>query len=242
MDNNNNKLRVFTAFSGYDSQCLALERLKRDFPSFDYELVGWSEIDKYAIQAHNALFPQWADRNYGDISKINWSKVPDFDLFTYSSPCQDFSNAGLQKGGEEGSGTRSSLLWECRKAIVAKRPKYLLLENVKALVSKKFLLLFGKWVQSLEDYGYYNTWQVLNTKDYGIPQNRERVFLISIRRDVLDPSPMYSFPEPFKLDKRLKDVLEECVDEKYYLSDKLITSLSHDNKGFKAMKPSTPPI
>lgn len=93
------KLRVFTAFSGYDSQCLALDRLKSNYPSFDYELVGWAEIDKYAIQAHNALYPQWADRNYGDISKIDWSQVPDFDLFTYSSPCQDFSNAGLQRGG-----------------------------------------------------------------------------------------------------------------------------------------------
>ena len=216
------KIRVFTAFSGYDSQCLALERLKRDYPNFDYELVGWSEIDKYAIQAHNALFPQWADRNYGDISKIDWSKVPDFDLFTYSSPCQDFSNAGLQRGGEEGSGTRSSLLWECRKAIFIKRPKYLLLENVKALVSKKFLPLFGKWVQALEDYGYYCTHQVLNAKDYGIPQNRERVFLVSIRRDVIGPTPQYSFPKPFPLECRLKDVLEESVDEKYYLSDKII--------------------
>lgn len=93
------KIRVFTAFSGYDSQCLALERLKRDYPNFDYELVGWSEIDKYAIQAHNALFPDWAERNYGDISNIDWQSVPDFDLFTYSSPCQDFSNAGLQRGG-----------------------------------------------------------------------------------------------------------------------------------------------
>jgi DNA (cytosine-5)-methyltransferase 1 len=234
-------VKVFTAFSGYDSQCLALERLKRDFPTFDYELVGWSEIDKYAIQAHNALFPEWSDRNFGDISKIDWSQVPDFDLFTYSSPCQDFSNAGLQRGGEEGSGTRSSLLWECRRAIVAKRPKYLMLENVKALVSKKFLPLFNKWIKSLEDYGYYNTWQVLNAKDYGIPQNRERVFLVSIRRDLLDPSPTYNFPKPFKLEKRLKDVLEEKVDEKYYLSDKLVESLSRDNKGFKAMKPSTPP-
>lgn len=80
-------IRVFTAFSGYDSQCLALDRLKRDFPTFDYELVGWAEIDKYAIQAHNALYPQWADRNYGDISKIDWDDVPDFDLFTYSFPC-----------------------------------------------------------------------------------------------------------------------------------------------------------
>lgn len=215
-------IKVFTAFSGYDSQCLALERLKRDFPTFDYELVGWSEIDKYAIQAHNALFPEWSDRNFGDISKIDWSQVPDFDLFTYSSPCQDFSNAGLQRGGEEGSGTRSSLLWECRRAIVAKRPKYLMLENVKALVSKKFLPLLNKWIKSLEDYGYYNTWQILNAKDYGVPQNRERVFLVSIRRDLLDPSPTYHFPKPFKLEKRLKDVLEENVDEKYYLSEKMV--------------------
>ena len=220
------KLKVFTAFSGYDSQCLALERLKQNFPDFDYECVGWSEIDKYAIQAHNALFPQWADRNYGDISKIDWNEVPDFDLFTYSSPCQDFSNAGLQRGGEEGSGTRSSLLWECRKAILIKRPKYLLLENVKALVSKKFLPLFGKWVSFLENYGYYCTHQVLNAKDYGVPQNRERVFLWSVRRDILDPTPQYSFPKPFPLERRLKDVLEEKVDEKYYLSDKTVASFA----------------
>lgn len=231
------KVRVFTAFSGYDSQCLALDRLKEHFPNFDYELVGWAEIDKYAIQAHDALYPQWADRNYGDISKIDWSVVPDFDLFTYSSPCQDFSNAGLQRGAEEGSGTRSSLLWECRRAIVAKRPKYLLLENVAALVSSKFLPLFNKWQSELASYGYSNFAEVLNAKDFGVPQNRERVFLVSI----LGGSSYY-FPKPFKLEKRLKDVLEENVDEKYYLSDKLVESLSRDNKGFKAMKPSTPPI
>lgn len=211
------KLRVFTAFSGYDSQCLALDRLKRDFPNFDYELVGWAEIDKYAIQAHNALYPQWADRNFGDISKIDWSQVPDFDLFTYSSPCQDFSNAGLQKGGTDGSGTRSSLLWECRRAIIAKRPKYLLLENVAALVSQKFLPLFNKWQAELASYGYGNFAEVLNSKDYGVPQNRERVFLVSI----LDGGGYY-FPKPFKLEKRLKDVLEDNVDEKYYLSDKMV--------------------
>ena len=217
------KINVVTLFSGYDSQCLALERLKQNFPDFDYELIAWSEIDKYAIQAHNALFPQWADRNLGDVSKIDWSEIKeDIDLMTYSSPCQDFSNAGLQRGGEEGSGTRSSLLWEVKRAIVAKRPKYLLLENVKALVSKKFLPLFGKWVSFLENYGYYCTHQVLNAKDYGVPQNRERVFLWSVRRDVLDPTPQYSFPKPFPLERRLKDVLEEKVDEKYYLSDKII--------------------
>lgn len=217
------RVRVFTAFSGYDSQCLALDRIKRDYPDFDYELVGWSEIDKYAIQAHDALYPQWADRNYGDISKIDWSQVPDFDLFTYSSPCQDFSNAGLQKGGTEGSGTRSSLLWECRRAIVAKRPKYLLLENVAALVSQKFLPLFNKWQAELASYGYTNFAQVLNAKDYGVPQNRERVFLVSILN-----GDSYHFPKPFKLEKRLKDVLESNVDEKYYLSDKMIDFFTHN--------------
>lgn len=214
------KIRVFTAFSGYDSQCLALERLKRDFPGFDYELVGWAEIDKYAIQGHNALFPQWADRNYGDISKIDWSEVPDFDLFTYSSPCQDFSNAGLQRGGAEGSGTRSSLLWECRRAIVAKRPKYLLLENVAALVSAKFLPTFNAWQSELASYGYSNFAKVLNAKDYGVPQNRERIFLVSI----LDENVHYHFPKPFPLQLRLKDMLEEKVDEKYYLSDETVQS------------------
>lgn len=226
------KIRVFTAFSGYDSQCLALERLKRDFPGFDYELVGWAEIDKYAIQGHNALFPQWADRNYGDISKIDWSEVPDFDLFTYSSPCQDFSNASLQRGGAEGSGTRSSLLWECRRAIVAKRPKYLLLENVAALVSAKFLPTFNAWQSELATYGYSNFAKVLNAKDYGVPQNRERIFLVSI----LDENVHYHFPKPFPLQLRLKDMLEEKVDEKYYLSDEIIAGFEahrkrHEEKG-----------
>ena len=100
-----NPLRVFTAFSGYDSQCMALDRI-----GTPYTLVGWSEIDKNAIMAHNAVYPQYADRNYGDIQQIDWKQVPDFDLFTFSSPCQDFSAAGLQRGGQEGSGTRSSLL------------------------------------------------------------------------------------------------------------------------------------
>lgn len=211
------KLRVFTAFSGYDSQCLALDRLKERFQQFDYELVGWSEIDNFAIQAHNALFPQYSDRNYGDISKIDWSRVPDFDLFTYSSPCQDFSSAGLQRGGQEGSGTRSSLLWECRRAIIAKRPKFLLLENVAALISQKFLPLFNKWQYELESYGYTNYAQILNAKDYGIPQNRERIFLVSILN-----GDRYFFPKKLKLEKRLKDMLEDKVDEKYYLSDKTI--------------------
>ena len=207
-----NPLRVFTAFSGYDSQCLALNRL-----GIPYELVGWSEIDKAAIVAHNALFPQYADRNYGDISKIDWSQVPDFDLFTYSSPCTDFSNAGAQAGGEEGSGTRSSLLWECRKTILAKKPKYLMFENVKALTSEKFFYLFDKWCKELESYGYANFYQVLNAKNYGVPQSRERIFMISILKTEDEPDPYYEFPRPIKLEKSVEDILEDDVPEKYYM-------------------------
>lgn len=210
--NEDKPLRVFTSFSGYDSQMLALERM-----GIPYECVGWSEIDKYAIQAHDALFPDDKGKNYGDISKINWEEVPDFDLFTYSSPCQDFSNAGLQRGGEEGSGTRSSLLWECKRAISIKKPRYCLMENVKALVSKKFMPTFQLWLDWLSSQGYTNFWQVLNAKDYGIPQNRERVFVVS----TLEPM-WYNFPQPFPLEIRLKDMLEDRVDEKYYIDQKRV--------------------
>lgn len=213
-------MKVFTAFSGYDSQCMALDRL-----GIDYELIAWSEIDKYAIQAHNAVYPQYADRNYGDICKIDWENVPDFDLFTYSFPCQDISNAGLQRGLKEGSGTRSGLLWECRKAIDIKRPKYLLMENVKALTSEKFLPYLQKWLFFLESMGYSNFTKVLNSKDYGVPQNRERVFVVSIFGDE-----RYYFPKAFKLEKRLKDVLENNVDESYYLSNKMTEDLTLQHK------------
>lgn len=231
------KLRVFTAFSGYDSQCLALDRLKANYPDFDYELVGWSEIDKYAIQAHNALYPQWADRNFGDISKIDWSQVPDFDLFTYSSPCQDFSSAGLQKGGEDGSGTRSSLLWECRRAIAAKHPKYLLFENVANIISKKHCAVFNQWLLELEQLAYANFAKVLNATDFEIPQNRKRIFVFSVLAE--GDAPHYEFPKPLPLTRCLGDYLEEKVDEKYYLSDKMIKYINSNggkDGGFKGGK------
>lgn len=174
------KLRVFTSFSGYDSQLMAL----RDIGA-DYECVGWSEIDKWAIKAHDAVFPELAGRNYGDITKIDWNAVSDFDLFTYSFPCTDISIAGKQKGFDEGSDTRSSLLWECRRPIAAKHPKFLLMENVKALASEKYRPLFLKWESWLRSLGYVNYTEVLNAKDYGVPQNRERVFMLSILNGVL---------------------------------------------------------
>lgn len=218
------KLRVITLFSGYDSQCLALERLKQDYPQFDYELVAWCEIDKAAIDAHNLLFPQWKDRNVGDICEVDVDKLSDCELITYSYPCQAISNAGLQKGLEEGSGTTSSLVWECFKIFEAKRPKYLLMENVKALTQKKFMPQFELIQQRLRDLGYTNFYKVLNAKDYGVPQNRERVFMVS----VLDCEKEYVFPEPFTLDRRLKDVLEDEVPEEYYLSeDKVQRIIDH---------------
>lgn len=200
------KLKVCTTFSGYDSQCLALERLKEYDSDFDYELVAWSEIDKGAIDAHNALFPEYADRNLGDITKIDWNDVDDFDLLTYSSPCQSFSAAGLQHGGEEGSGTRSSLLWEVRRCIEAKKPKYLLLENVMALVSDKFIDLFNRWIKTVDDYGYKSYWQILRANEYGIPQTRPRVFLVSIRKDI---DMTYTFPAPVEMKSHLYEYLEK---------------------------------
>ena len=194
-----------------------MERLKRDYPSVEYEVVGISEIDKYAIEAYNALHPNVT--NYGDISKIDWVEVPDFDLFTWSFPCTDISIAGDQKGFEEGSGTASSLAWECLKAIRVKRPKYLLMENVAQLVSTKNLSLFNKLRGAISSLGYDNYTEILNAKDYGVAQNRPRVFMISVRRDL---GLTYHFPRAFTLEKRLRDYLEPVVDEKYYLSDKFI--------------------
>lgn len=213
------RLRVFTAFSGYDSQCLALERVAERHTDFSFDLVGWSEIDKHAIMAHNAIFPQWAGRNYGDISEIDWAQVPDFDLFTYSFPCTNISNAGKQEGFTEGSGTSSALLWECRRAIEAKRPGFLILENVKALTSNKFKPLFQKWIDMLKEYGYVSFWKVVNAKDQGVPQNRERVFLVSF----LQPQP-FKFPDSMPLLTKLRDVLEESVDEKYFLPQDKVDS------------------
>ena len=203
---------------------------KTRVPGFDWVCVGRSEIDRYAIQAANAIYPENADKNYGDISKIDWQSVPDFDLFTYSFPCTDISNAGVQKGLEEGSGTRSSLLWECRKAIESKKPKYLLMENVKALVSQKFLPFYKKWEQYLADLGYDNYGMVMNAKDFGVPQNRERIFLVSILGD----HDGFRFPSPIPLEKRLKDVLEPEVDDKYVLSDQAIEGFLKHNENHEA--------
>lgn len=233
--NHDNPLRVVTLCSGYDSQCLALERLKRDFPPFDYELVAWSEFDpkrktpierQPAVLAHNALFPQWADRNLGDMTKIDWTKVDDFDMLFYSTPCQSISQAGLQHGFIEGSGTRSSIIWNVRDALRIKKPKYACLENVANMVSKKFLPMFNLWQNEVNHLGYENYAKLLNAKHYGVPQNRDRIFLLSMRQDVANH---YYWPEQTPLHHTLTQMLEDVVDTKYYLDPVKVNKFVEDN-------------
>ena len=211
-------LRVFEAFAGYGSQSIALRNL-----GIEHEVVAISEIDKYAIKAYEAI--HGPTLNLGNISKIEVEDIPDHDLFTYSFPCQDLSVAGKQAG--LGKGTRSGLLYECEKVIEAKKPKYLLLENVKNLVGKKFKPEFNKWLEYLEGLGYTNYWQVLNAKNYGIPQNRERVFVVSI----LGKHKPYEFPHEKELTTNVSDFLEKNINDKYYLSDNAIATIKkHEPK------------
>ncbi|MCM1222160.1 MAG: DNA (cytosine-5-)-methyltransferase [Lachnospiraceae bacterium] len=185
-----------------------MERLKREYPNqFDYELVAWCEIEPAAIKAHNALFPQWSDRNLGDITLVNPDNVPNCDVITWSFPCQAISNAGKQAGFKDGSGTTSSLAWECIKIFKAKRPKYLLMENVAAICQRKFANDFALLRKAIEDLGYVNYWELKNAKDFQVPQNRLRCFMVSILRAEDDPNPTYNFPAPMPLEKCVEDYM-----------------------------------
>ena len=207
------KLRVLSLFSGIGAFEMALRNIE-----IDYELVNFCENDKYAIKSYCAIHGVDENLNLGDITKISIENLPkDIDLITHGSPCQDFSVAGLQRGGDEGSKTRSSLMWNTVEIIKHCKPKYVIWENVKNVLSKKHKHNFDKYLKTLELLGYTNYWKVLNAKDYGVPQNRERVFVVSI----LGEHKPYEFPKPIKLEKRLKDILEIEIDDKYYLSEKV---------------------
>lgn len=234
-----NEEKIFlTTFSGYDSQLMAADVLREWHPDFRWTCKGWSDIDKYACQMHNLVFPQFADCALGDITKIDWHEVKsslegrEVDLFTYSSPCQDISQAGKQMGLQEGSDTRSALLWRVADAVEVLRPKYLLQENVAALVSQKFMPDFQKWLDKLSSLGYVSRWARLNAKNYGVPQNRDRVFCLSMRRDVAFD---YQFPEPLELLTRLEDVLEEEVSDRYFLKDDAVSKFLKANDSDNAL-------
>lgn len=206
-----NRIKVIELFAGVGSQAMALRNI-----GIDYEVLGISEIDKFAIKSYEAIHGEV--HNFGDISKIE--KLPYCDLLTYSFPCQDLSIAGHQKGINKD--TRSGLLLEVERLLLKAKenrtlPKYLLLENVKNLVGKKFIKDFECWLSFLNSLGYYSNWEVLNAKDYGIPQNRERVFVVSGLENM-----HYKFPKPVELKSKMKDLLEEKVDDKYYLSEKYL--------------------
>ena len=234
-----NEEKIFlTTFSGYDSQLMAADVLREWHPDFRWTCKGWSDIDKYACQMHNLVFPQFADCALGDITKIDWHEVKrslegrEVDLFTYSSPCQDISQAGKQMGLQEGSDTRSALLWRVADAVEVLRPKYLLQENVAALVSQKFMPDFQKWLDKLSSLGNVSRWARLNAKNYGVPQNRDRVFCLSMRRDVAFD---YQFPDPFELRTRLEDVLEEEVADRYFLKDDAVSKFLKANDSDNAL-------
>ena len=198
-------IKVLELFAGIGACSKALENL-----GIEHEIVDAVEIDKYAIAAFNAIH----GTNFEPQDITKWDKDIECDLIMHGSPCQDFSIAGKQAGGDEGSGTRSSLMYETLRIVEKLKPKYVIWENVKNLLSQKHRHNFDAYLEVMGKLGYTNYYQVLNAKDYGVPQNRERVFTVSILG-----SGDFKFPPRRPLTKRLKDVLEDNVDEKYYLSD-----------------------
>lgn len=249
-------LKVVTLCSGYDSQCIAFDMLRERYPDFAYELVAWAEFDpeskralaeQPAVVAHNLLFPQWKDLNRGDMTKCDWSDLSDagIDFLTYSTPCQSISQAGKREGIKKGSDTRSAVLWYTEKAVEQMRPKILLQENVSALINSVNMPDFKEWCALLQKHGYVNflapsfpyPWGkekrekktkpgILNSKHYGVAQNRERVYMISIRQDILGDT-QYEFPRPFELTTCIADILEDEVSEKFFLKpDSVIKFLS----------------
>lgn len=201
-------MKLIELFGGIGACTKALKNI-----GMNVDVVDYVEIDKYAVKSYNAI----NSTNFEPQNIKEWNKDINVDLIMHGSPCQDFSVAGKQAGGDLGSGTRSSLLYETIRIVGKLRPKYVIWENVKNLLSKKHKHNFDNYIETMNILGYNSYYQVLNAKDYGIPQNRERVYTISIRKDIDNGN--FKFPEKEELKLRLKDMLEEKVDEKYYLQD-----------------------
>ena len=204
-------MRILELFAGIGACSKVLENI-----GIDLEIVDAVEIDKFAIKSFNAIH----GTNFEVQDICEWNKdLKDIDIITHGSPCQDFSVAGKQAGGDKGTGTRSSLMWETVRIIENIKPKYVIWENVKNLLSKKHKHNFDAYIETMDILGYNSYYKVLDAKDYGIPQHRERVFTVSIRKDIDKGN--FNFPEKEELRLRLKDMLEDSVDEKYYLSEEV---------------------
>lgn len=197
-------IKILELFGGIGACSSALTRL-----GIEYEIADYVEIDKYAVKSYNAIH----GTNFGPQDITTWDKDIEVDLIMHGSPCQDFSLAGKQAGGDKNSGTRSSLMYETIRIVEKLKPKYVIWENVKNLLSKKHRHNFDAYLETMKQLGYTNYYQVLNAKDFGIPQNRERVFTVSIRKDI---DTRFEFPPKQPLKLKLKDMLENEVDDYYY--------------------------
>lgn len=232
-------LRVLSLFSGIGAFEQALSNLHIDF-----QIVNFCEVDKYATKAYCLLHDIDKNKNLGDITKIDFNKLPkDIDLITYGFPCQDISIAGKMQGlkDEKGNATRSGLLYNAFEIIKHIKPKMAIFENVKNLVSNKFAGDFNEYINKLSEIGYDSVYTILNAKDFGLPQNRERVFCLSILSDLKD----YHFRskedylnkfmsvQPKPLNKALKDILEDKVDEKYYINNDRVEIFIQNIKNYK---------
>lgn len=216
-------LKILSLFSGIGAFESALNRL-----GIEYEIVNYCEIDKYASKAYTLIHGVDESKNLGDITKIDLNELPkDIDLITYGFPCQDISIAGKQKGlvDDNGELTRSGLLYEAFKIIEHIKPKIAIFENVKNLMSKKFESDLEAYLDDLDNIGYNTICLMLNAKDFNVPQNRERVFGISIRDDDAQSTTdmLYNLADIQynynQLTKALCDVIDDVVDKKYYINN-----------------------
>ncbi len=206
-------IKLFEMFAGYGGASFALKKA-----GIPFECVGFSEIDKFAIQCYQQNHE--GVKCHGDCNSIDPNTLPDFDFLTGGFPCQAFSVAGKGLGESDSRGT---LFNDIIRIAEVKKPSYMLLENVKGLTSKKHKQTFDKILSELDRIGYIVNWKVLNSKDYGTPQNRERVWFVCFRKGT--DANYFSFPERFELNLFLKDILEESVEEKYMVPAKRITRL-----------------
>lgn len=209
-------IRLIELFAGYGSQALALK-----YSGIPFEHWFVCEFDKYAMQSYNDIHEtnfectDVCEITADDLNIVETDKYK--YLLTYSFPCTDLSLAGKRAGMDRDSGTRSSLLWQVERLLTECKelPQYLLMENVPQVVSKDNLALFSEWTSFLSKLGYQNQYKILNAKNFGVPQNRERCYMVSILKS---ENKVFTFPKPKPLTKRLKDVLEKKADEKYYIN------------------------
>lgn len=183
-----------------------------------WKLIYFCDIDEYAIKSYCAIHGKDEKLNLGDIANVNETKLKDFNMMTWGFPCTDISCAGKQKGflDENGNKTRSGMYYEGIRILRYKKPGLSIIENVKNLTSKRFKKEFEIVLNDLYDAGYNSYYKILNARDFGVPQNRERIFIVSIRKDL--DNCKFVFPEGFENGIRLKDILEDEVDEKFYIN------------------------